>query len=131
MKKLFSFACAAIMSLAMLAAPVTGTSTENMEGQGNPFTNGYNYSFDAVEGEVTISFTSLENYVGLVACSRLNSTVLVLMVQWVQTKTQSRLSATTRRNIARHTSLTTLRRAAVSLARTFVSAIPRYVPLIR
>lgn len=67
MKKLFSFACAAMMSLAMLAAPVTGTSTENMEGQGNPFTNGYNYSFDAVEGEVTISFTSLENYVGLVA----------------------------------------------------------------
>lgn len=67
MKKLFLFACAAMMSLAMLATPVTGTSTDNMEGQGNPFTNGYNYSFDAVEGEVTISFTSLENYVGLVA----------------------------------------------------------------
>lgn len=67
MKKLFFFACAALMSLATMATPVTGHSTENMEGQGNPFTNGYNYSFDAEDGEVTISFTSLENYEGLVA----------------------------------------------------------------
>lgn len=66
MKKLLLFFV--LMSAAMLsAAPVTGTSKENMEGQGNPFTHGYNYSFDADKGEVTISFTSLENYEGLVA----------------------------------------------------------------
>lgn len=66
MKKVFFFL--ALMSATLLsAAPVTGTSTENMEGQGNPFTKGYNYSFDAEKGEVTISFTSLEDYVGLVA----------------------------------------------------------------
>mgnify|MGYP003290596229 CR=1 FL=1 len=66
MKKVFLFF--ALMSAAIIsAAPVTGTSKDNMEGQGNPFTNGYNYSFDADKGEVTISFTSLENYEGLVA----------------------------------------------------------------
>lgn len=66
MKKFFLFF--ALLSATVLSAePVTGTSKENMEGQGNPFTNGYSYSFDADKGEVTISFTSLENYEGLVA----------------------------------------------------------------
>lgn len=50
-----------------MADPVTGTSTENMEGQGLAFTNGYNYTFSADQGEVTISFEALDSYEGLVA----------------------------------------------------------------
>lgn len=47
------------------AEPVTGSSTENMDGQ--PFMNGYDYSFSTEGTSVNISFTEKENYVGLVA----------------------------------------------------------------
>lgn len=68
MNRFFLTIAAMLTASAMLFAdPVTGSSTENMEGQGNPFTNGYNYSFSADKGEVTITFESLEDYVGLVA----------------------------------------------------------------
>lgn len=46
--------------------PVTGSSTDNMDGQPG-FTNGYDYSFSTEGTSVTISFTEKEDYVGLVA----------------------------------------------------------------
>ena len=67
MKKLsflFALLCASVMGFA--AAPVTGSSTENMDGQPG-FTNGYDYSFSTEGTSVTISFTEKEGYVGLVA----------------------------------------------------------------
>ena len=62
---LFALLCASMMGFAQ--APVTGSSTENMAGQGNPFTNGYDYSFSSEGTNVTISFTEKEGYTGLVA----------------------------------------------------------------
>lgn len=62
---LFALLCASMMTWA--AEPITGSSTENMAGQGNPFTNGYDYSFSSEGTNVTISFTEKENYVGLEA----------------------------------------------------------------
>ena len=67
MKKLtflFALLCASVMGW---AAPVEGSSTENMAGQGNAFVNGYDYSFSTSGTSVTISFTEKENYTGLVA----------------------------------------------------------------
>ena len=62
---LFALLCASMMTWA--AEPTTGSSTENMAGQGNPFTNGYDYSFSSEGTHVTISFTEKEGYVGLEA----------------------------------------------------------------
>lgn len=64
MKKLL-FLAALLSAMVLNAAPVTGSSTEHIDG--NPFTKGYSYSFDADKGEVTISFTALDTYEGLVA----------------------------------------------------------------
>ena len=66
MKKLsllFALLCASVMGW---AAPVEGSSTENMDGQPG-FTNGYDYSFSTEGTSVNISFTEKENYEGLVA----------------------------------------------------------------
>ena len=66
MKKItfiFALLCASVMSW---AAPVEGSSTENMDGQPG-FTNGYDYSFSTEGTSVNISFTEKENYEGLVA----------------------------------------------------------------
>ena len=62
---LFALLCASMMTWA--AEPITGSSTENMAGQGNPFTNGYDYSFSSEGTNVTISFTEKEGYTDLVA----------------------------------------------------------------
>jgi len=67
MKKItfiFALLCASVMAF---AAPVEGSSTENMAGQGNAFVNGYDYSFSTDGTSVTISFTEKEDYTGLVA----------------------------------------------------------------
>lgn len=60
---LFALLCASVMGW---AAPVEGSSTENMDGQPG-FTNGYDYSFSTDGTSVNISFTEKENYEGLVA----------------------------------------------------------------
>lgn len=60
---LFALLCACMMSW---AAPVEGSSTENMDGQPG-FTNGYDYSFSTEGTSVIISFTEKENYEGLLA----------------------------------------------------------------
>ncbi len=69
MKKIFfltALLCASMMSWA--AAPVTGSSTENMDGQpGFTEGHGYDYSFSTEGTSVTISFTEKEGYSGLVA----------------------------------------------------------------
>lgn len=68
MKKLltiFTLLCVSVVGLH--AAAVTGSSTENMAGQGNAFTNGYDYSFSTDGTSVTIAFTEKEDYTGLVA----------------------------------------------------------------
>src|SRR5574344_881030 len=67
-------------------------------------------------------FLSLKRWL-LVArvCSRPNSSDVVQIVQWVLTRTLSRLSVTTQINTVRHISLTTLRSQEVSLVHTFVS----------
>lgn len=62
---LFALLCASMMGFAQ--EPVTGSSTENMAGQGNPFTNGYDYSFSSEGTNVTISFTEKEGYIDLKA----------------------------------------------------------------
>ncbi len=62
---LFALLCVSVMGFAQ--EPVTGSSTENMAGQGNPFTNGYDYSFSSEGTNVTISFTEKEGYIDLVA----------------------------------------------------------------
>lgn len=61
---LFALLCASVMAFA--DDPVTGSSTDNMDGQPG-FTNGYDYSFSTEGTSVTISFTEKEDYVGLVA----------------------------------------------------------------
>ena len=61
---LFALLCASVMGW---AEPVAGSSTENMAGQGNPFTNAYDYSFSTTGTSVTISFTENDNREGLVA----------------------------------------------------------------
>lgn len=61
---LFALLCVSIMAFA--DDPVTGSSTDNMDGQPG-FTNGYDYSFSTEGTSVTISFTEKEDYVGLVA----------------------------------------------------------------
>ena len=67
MKRIFSFLCVLCCASVMgWAEPVTGSSTENMDGQPG-FTNGYDYSFSTEGTSVNISFTEKENYVGLVA----------------------------------------------------------------
>ncbi len=66
MKKLFLsiVACATMLS----AMAESGTSTENMAGQGSPFKeNGYSYDFSTSGSEVTIKFTLLDEYDGVVA----------------------------------------------------------------
>lgn len=64
------------------------------------------------------------------ACSRPSSTDWVLTVLLVQTRTPSRLSATTPTSTARHTSLTTQRSLVVSPAHTCALVTPPFVLLI-
>ena len=65
-KRLTIFLTLLCMSVMGWAEPVTGSSTENMDGQPG-FTNGYDYSFSTEGTSVNISFTEKENYEGLVA----------------------------------------------------------------
>lgn len=54
----------------MMVSPgwaMSGSSSENMAGQGNPFTNAYDYSFTTSGTTVNISFTEHDNYTGLEA----------------------------------------------------------------
>ena len=54
-----------VSALMFGADPVTGSSTDHIDG--SAFTNGYDYSFSTSGTSVTISFTEKENYTGLVA----------------------------------------------------------------
>ena len=70
MKKLFLsiVACVAMLTVSLNAWAESGTSTENMAGQGSPFKeNGYSYDFSTSGSSVTIKFTLLDEYEGVVA----------------------------------------------------------------
>lgn len=70
MKKLFLsiVACATMLTVSLNAMAESGTSTENMAGQGAPFKeNGYSYEFTTSGSSVTIKFTLLDEYEGVVA----------------------------------------------------------------